>query len=158
MKSLHFMKGTPIMLTKLIGFVTIILCLISLTASGIGVGDLITKDTQEKMGVNFTLTAVRESAGSVLVKLVAPKEAKLANLSKVRLTIQKEGDKHFLLWANLETTTDESGKIVSGFQISPELAEQSFIELVVETSKPGKPAFERFYHVRVKDYIVDKKK
>ena len=120
-------------------------------AGALSTSQTVTKETQAREGLDFSLSAVRESDEAVIVRMEIPKKGKLQNLQKVRMVIS-EG-KSILLWSNLEITTTEDGASVVSFQISPDLADKCSISLVTESSKTG-PANEFAYAVELKGYIT----
>jgi hypothetical protein len=112
-----------------------------------GVGKLVTKQTQEKLGLEFDLSAAADE-NSALVILKIPKSGKLKDVLEVRLSISAEDQKHFLVRAPLEMR-EKDGAVAVSAQLSPELAEKAAIELVMTKGRN-----EFFYHVRLSDYIV----
>jgi hypothetical protein len=123
-------------------------------ARAIEVGNLVTKGTQGTMGLEFTVSAVRESDEAVVVALRVPKKGILKDLQKVRLTVH-EG-KRLLLTVPLEIREESGSSVRTSFQLVPELADKATIDLYTEVSKDG-PAFARFYSVRLNEYIQDKR-
>ena len=111
-----------------------------------GLGKLVTKETQEKLGLEFDLSAAADE-NSVLVLLKIPKEGKLKDVIEIRLSIPAEDQKHFLVRAPLEMR-EKDGAVGIYAQLSPELAEKAAIDLVMEHGRR-----EFFYHVRLADYI-----
>ena len=112
-----------------------------------GLGKLVTKETQEKLGLDFDLSATSDD-DSALIILRIPKAGKLKDVQEVRLSISADNQKHFLVRAPLEMR-DKDGAISVSAQLSPELANKAAIDLVMEQGRR-----EFFYHVRLSDYIT----
>lgn len=125
------------------------------TAFALIVVQPVTKDTQAKEGLDFTLSAASES-GTVWVKLAAPRKGKLATLSLVQLEVKDAQGKEVLLAP--VATTDENEVIHAHFRITPEHAKWCNVILVTEQSKPPAPAFARHYSIAVKSYITQAKR
>lgn len=131
------------------GLVAVVLILTGVqVVSARSLGHLVTQETQAKLGLNFSLSAVKESKEAILVRLVAPRKGKLQSLTHVRLSI-RDGHK-ILLLSPLEAKV-EGDSVVTGFQISPDLIDRSYIELVTETGRS-----ETFFMVKIKDYVLKK--
>ena len=118
----------------------------------------VTKETQAKIGVEFTLTATRVSETAVLVEMEIPRKGKLRNLKDVSLDI---GDYHPgvssspLLAANLQTTPGKNNSLIVSFQLSPELADKCSIRL-----GPLEPAVAmswEYYAVMLKGYVTTRR-
>ncbi len=118
----------------------------------------VTKKTQAELGLNYTLSAVRASDTAVLVQMEIPKGSKLKTLKRVNLHIATGNPLGGspLLSADLQTTPGKNGSVVVTFQLSPELADKCFLELIT-TSPPATLSSEEFYAVELKGYITDKK-
>lgn len=111
----------------------------------------VTKETQAKEDLDFTLAAVEE-AGSVWVDLQAPKNGKLATLSLVQLEVKDAKGKELLL-APL-AVTNKKGTISAHFRMALDQAEHSNIVLVTEQSKPKELPFAINYSISLKSYII----
>jgi hypothetical protein len=111
-----------------------------------GLGKLVTKETQEKLGLEFDLSAKSEEH-STLVRLTIPKAGKLKDVLEIRLSIPAEDQQHFLVRAPLEMREGDGALGISA-QLSPKLAEKAAIDLVMQKGRR-----EFFYHVRLADYI-----
>ena len=118
----------------------------------------VTKETQARLGVEFTLTATRVSETAVIVQMEVPRKGKLRELKEVALDIgdYRPGSSGSpLVSANLQTTPGKNGALVVSFQISPELAEKCSIRL-----GPLYPAVAmswEYYAVMLKGYITERK-
>jgi hypothetical protein len=110
----------------------------------------VTKDTQAKVGLDFTLFAVRE-ADVVWVRFECPRKDKLRELAGINLEI-KDAKGHEIVLAPLEIT-EEKGVIKTHFRLKPEHAERCNIVLIAEQSKPPEPAFGRYYSIQLKEYV-----
>jgi hypothetical protein len=119
------------------------------TAYSSGLGKLVTKETQEKLGLEFDLSATAEEH-AVLVLLKIPKTGALKDVLEIRLSIPAEDKRHFLVRAPLEMR-EKGGAVGVSAQLSPELAEKAAIDLVMEKGRR-----EFFYHVRLSEYITKK--
>lgn len=119
----------------------------------------VTKETQAKLGLKFTLSAVRVSETAVLVRMEIPKEGKLKDLKRVTMTIGTgtigtAGSP--LVSATLQTTPGKKNSWVVSFQLSPDLADKCSIDLVVLNPAAALPN-ESFYAVELKGYVTDRK-
>lgn len=116
----------------------------------------VTKATQAKEGLNFTLTAERLSKEVVMVRIDVPREGKLKELRSVGMSLGKT--KAFesgspALSAPLKTTTGTNGSWSVSFQLSAELADRCAIDLNV----PQGPMYYVIYAVELKGYVTDRK-
>ena len=116
----------------------------------------VTKATQAKEGLIFTLTAERVSPEVVMVQMEIPREGKLKALRSVGMSLGKT--KAFesgspALSAQLQTTTGPNNSWVAHFQLTPELADRCTVDLNV----PSGPMWYVIYAVEVKGYITDRK-
>lgn len=110
----------------------------------------VTKDTQAKDGLDFSLSAVPES-GTVWVQLEVPRKGKLATLSLVQIEVKDKHGKEILLAP--VATSDEKGTTKAQFRLASEQAARCNIILVTEASTPPAPAFAVNYSVSLKGYI-----
>jgi hypothetical protein len=111
----------------------------------------VTKQTQAKLGLNFTLVADRVDDEAVLVRMEIPREGKLKHLRSVSLRI---GPGRPLVAATLQTTPGKNGSWVVSFQLCPDLADKCSIDLIV----PSDPLpYEVYYAVELKGYVTDRK-
>ena len=118
----------------------------------------VTKQTQAKEGLNYTLEAKRVSPEAVLVSMEIPREGKLKDMSRVTMSIRpllpnsRSGPVSYspLVSAPLLTTESKKGVWSVSFQLASELAERCSVDLLIPK------AFEYFYYaVELKEYITD---
>ena len=118
----------------------------------------VTKQTQAKEGLNFTLVANRVSPEAVLVSMEIPREGKLKDMSRVTLSIRpllppsRSGPVSYspLVSAPLLTTESKKGIWSVSFQLASDLAERCSVDLLIPKT------FEYFsYAVELKEYITD---
>ena len=120
----------------------------------------VTKQTQAKEGLNFTLVANRVSPEAVLVSMEIPREGKLKDMSRVTLSIRpllppsRSGPVSYspLVSAPLLTTESKKGVWSVSFQLASELAERCSIDLLIP--KGSREYF--YYAVELKEYITDR--
>ncbi len=117
---------------------------------------IVTKETQAKLGLNFSLEAERVSKEVVLVRVEVPREGKLKALRSVGMSIGKT--KAFengspMLSAQLQTTPGKNGSWVATFQLAPELADKCSVDLNV----PESDRTYTIYAVELKGYVTDRK-
>ena len=110
----------------------------------------VTKETQAKLGLNFTLVAERVDAEAVLVSLEIPRTGKLKNLRSVKMRI---GSGRPLVSASLQTTPGKNGSWIVSFQLSPELADKCSIDLI----GPYEGLSYYIYAIAVKGYVTARK-
>jgi hypothetical protein len=118
----------------------------------------VTKETQAKLGVEFTLSAVRVSDTAVLVRMEIPKTGKLKELQRVTLDIGSDRPgvpASPLVSADLQTAPGKHGSLVVSFQLSPEMANQCSIRL--GPLAPAIPMSYEYYSVELKGYVTDNK-
>ena len=111
----------------------------------------VTKETQSKLGLNYTLIADRADAEAVLVRMEIPRKGKLKTLRSVSMRI---GAGRPRVAATLQTTPGKDGSWVVSFQLSPALAEDCSIDLIVPSQDPM--SYE-VYAVELKGYVTDRK-
>ena len=112
----------------------------------------VTKETQAKQGLKFTLSAIRVSDTAVLVRIEIPRAGNLKTLKGVNLYIGKGNGSPFVS-AALQTTPDKNGSLIASFQLSPELADKGCIELVT-ISPTATLSNALYYSVVLKGYIT----
>lgn len=119
----------------------------------------VTKQTQAKEGLNFTLVANRVSPEAVLVSMEIPREGKLKDVRSVTMNIrpilppsQSRPVSHSpLVYATLQTTETKKGVWSVSFQLASDLAERCSVDLLIP-----KGLREYFhYAVELKEYITD---
>ncbi len=120
----------------------------------------VTKQTQAREGLNYTLEARRVSPEAVLVSMEIPREGKLKNMRSVTMSIRPllspshSGPVSYspLVSAPLQTTEDKKGVWSVSFQLASELAEQCSVDILI----PRGPVRDYFYYaVQLKEYITD---
>lgn len=129
--------------------ITLLLCVGLPSAFAMGSLAVVTKATQAKMGLDYTLIADRADAEAVLVRMEIPRKGKLQNIRTVEMRI---GEGRPLVSAPLRTTTEKNGAWIASFQVSSELANHCYIDLTV----PKDGGYE-VYAVEVKGYVTDRK-
>ena len=114
---------------------------------------LVTKQTQAKLGLKYTLTAERVNKEVVMVHVEIPREGKLKELRSVSMTIG-QGSGSPMLHAALQTTPGKNGSWSATFQLSPELADKCSVDLLV----PNVGGVEYVvYAVQLKGYVTARK-
>ncbi len=126
-----------------------VLALAASEASARGLGKLVTKATQAKMELDYDLSAIQEP-NAVVLDMKIPKRGKLSDVRRVRLSVMAEDGKHCLIRLPLERENAEGAIRVTG-QITPELAANAHIELVMEEGRR-----EFYYYVRLADYVTER--
>ena len=119
-------------------------------ASAMGSLIEVTKETQAKLGLNYTLVADRVDDEAVLVRMEIPRTGKLKTLRSVSMRI---GSGRPLVAATLQTTPGKNGSWVVSFQVSPDLADKCSIDLIV----PSDGLTYEVYAVEVKGYVTARK-
>ena len=118
----------------------------------------VTKQTQAKEGLNYTLEARRVSPEAVLVSMEIPREGKLKDMSRVTMSIRpilppspsRPVSYSPLVSAPLLVTVVKNGVWSVAFQLASELAERCSVDLLIPKT------FEYFsYSVELKEYITD---
>jgi hypothetical protein len=110
----------------------------------------VTKATQAKLGLKYTLVAERVDAEAVLVRMEISRQGKLKNLRSVSMRI---GTGRPQVAATLQTTPGKKDSWIVSFQLSPELADRCFIDLIV----PSDSLSYEVYAVELKGYVTDRK-
>ena len=111
----------------------------------------VTKETQTKLGLNYTLIADRADAEAVLVRMEIPRKGKFKTLRSVSMRI---GTGRPRVAATLQTTPGKDGSWVVSFQLSSALADECSIDLIVPSEDPM--SYE-VYAVELKGYVTDRK-
>ncbi|MBB6048765.1 hypothetical protein [Armatimonas rosea] len=118
----------------------------------------VTKQTQAKEGLNYTLEARRVSPEAVLVSMEIPREGKLKDMSHVTMDIRPNlpptnGPVSYspLVSAPLLVTVGKNGAWSVSFQLASELAERCSVDLLI----PKGPRGYFYYAVELKEYITD---
>ncbi len=121
----------------------------------------VTKQTQAKEGLNYSLTARRVSPEVVMVTMEIPREGKLKDVRSVTMRIRPHlpptnGPVSYspLVSATLQTTEDKKGVWSVSFQLASELAERCSVDLLM----PQGPRPRGYFHyaVELKGYITDR--
>jgi hypothetical protein len=119
----------------------------------------VTKQTQAKEGLNYTLEARRVSPEAVLVSMEIPREGKLKDVRSVTMSIRPHlpptnGPVSYspLVSATLQTTESKSGVWSVSFQLSSELADRCSVNLLIPDG-PGRRGY-FYYAVEIKEYIT----
>jgi hypothetical protein len=118
----------------------------------------VTKQTQAKEGLNYSLTARRVSPEVVMVTMEIPREGKLKDVRRATMSIRpnlppSNGPVSYspLVSAPLQTTEDKKGVWTVSFQLASELAERCSVDLLM----PEGPRGYFHYAVELKGYITD---
>ena len=111
----------------------------------------VTKDTQAKEGLQYTLTAELVNEKVVLVQIEVPNAGKLKELRSVSMTIGL-GNGSPELHAQLHTWPGKNGSVVASFQLSSELAKRCSVDLQ-DSSTPTYVV----YAVELKGYVTERK-
>ena len=129
------------------------LLLLARPPQALAMGSLITvtKETQSKLGLNYTLVADRADAEAVLVRMEIPRKGKLKTLRSVSMRI---GTGRPRVSATLQTTPGKDGSWVVSFQLAPALTEECWVDLIVPSDEPM--SYE-VYAVELKGYVTDRK-
>ncbi len=118
----------------------------------------VTKETQAKLGVAFTLSAVRVSETAVLVRMEIPKQGKLKHLKRVTMdigTYLPGVGSSPQVSADLATTPGNNGSLMVSFQLSPEMADKCSI--LLGPLDPAVPMSSEYYSVELKGYVMNSK-
>jgi len=113
----------------------------------------VTKKTQAKLGLVFTLAAERVDEQAVLVRMEIPRTGKLKALRSVGMRI---GPGRPIVYATLQPTPGRGGSWSMSFQVSPELADKCSIDLTTPHDPPPGMSY-LVYAVELKDYITERK-
>jgi hypothetical protein len=116
----------------------------------------ITKETQAKQGLKYTLTAERVSKDVVLVQMEIPREGKLKDIRSISMSIGRrkavdEGSP--MLAAPLHIRTGKNDSRIVSFQLTSDLADRCSIDLWM----PYVDLSYDVYAVELKGYITDRK-
>lgn len=130
--------------------IMLIVCAYIPRAFAMGSLQVVTKETQVKLGLNYTLIAERVDAEAVLVHMEIPREGKLKNLRSVSMRI---GPGRPLVAVTLQTTPGKNSSWIVSFQLSPDLADKCSIELIDPSSRRTYVV----YAVELKGYVTDRK-
>jgi hypothetical protein len=114
---------------------------------------VVTRETQAKLGLNFTLVAERVDSEAVLVRMEIPRKGKLKNLRSVSMRI---GSGRPLVSAPLQTSPGKNGSWVVTFQVAPAMAEKCSIDLNTPYDPPSLRSY-LIYSVALKGYVTDRK-
>jgi hypothetical protein len=141
-------------MVKKIALITTILMLCACIQQAFAMGELIvvTKQTQAKLGLKFTLVAERVDKEAVLVQMEVPREGKLKTLRSVSMRI---GSGRPIVAATLQTTPGKNGSWVVSFQVSPEMADKCSVDLIVPSEGGGMEYL--VYAVEIKGYVTARK-
>ena len=119
----------------------------------------VTKQTQAKEGLNYTLEARRVSPEVVMVTMEIPREGKLKDVRSVTMNIRPHLPKTNgpvsyspMVAATLQTTEGKKGVWSVSFQLASELAERCSVDLLI----PKGPRGYFYYAVELKEYITDR--
>lgn len=126
----------------------------SARATALGVVTVVTKETQAKEGLEFTLNAVRVSDKVVMVQMEIPNKGNLRDLEAVHLWVGKDDTPE--LYTPLEMKRGKDNQISVTFQLSPEMASRADIWL--GPTVLSQPTLRHHYVVRLPGYITDRKK
>ena len=122
--------------------------------SALGVFTVVTRETQEKEGLVYTLSAVRVSPDVVMVNLEIPNQGKLRDIKRIGLQIGG-GNGSPELYASLNTTSDKKDTWAVSFQLSPALANKT--DLWLGPTLLSRPMLSHHYAVQLKGYIMERK-
>lgn len=117
---------------------------------------IVTKATQAKQGLKYTLTAERVSKDVVLVHMEIPREGKLKDFRSVSISIGKQKPLENgspLLSAPLQTRTGEGGSRTVSFQLASDLADRCSIDVYM----PYEALSYDVYAIELKGYVTDRK-
>lgn len=132
------------------GVMLVMLCASLQHAVAMGQLISVTKETQAKQGLIFTLEAVRVDDEAVLVRMEIPRQGKLKNVRSIGMRI---GSGRPLVYAPLQTTPGKNGSLVVTFQVSPTLADKCSVDLTI----PHSARSYEVYAVELKGYITLRK-
>ena len=139
-------------MAKKLVWVTMGLLLCACVQHAFAMGEVVsvTKETQARLGLHFTLVAERVDAEAVLVRMEIPRKGKLKNLRSVNMRI---GSGRPLIDATLQTTPGKEGSWVVSFQLSPDLADKCSVDLI----GPYEGLSYVVYAVELKGYVTVRK-
>ncbi len=128
------------------------LLLMGLPATGLAfvVIHRVNRETQAKLGLEFTLTAELKE-GAMYVKIEAPRKGRLATLSMVQIDVKDADGKEVL--AAPVATTDVKGVMHAQFRLAPQLAARCTIILETEASMSNERDFAVNYLIALKGYL-----
>lgn len=129
--------------------VLLILCVSLPNSLALGGLVYVTKETQKELQLDFTLQAEKVDAEAVIVRMEVRKTGKLAKLRHISLDI---GSGRPMVHAILQTSKGKDASESVTFQVSPELAQKTYIGLNV----PSATRSYTIYSVELKGYIVNK--
>ena len=119
----------------------------------------ITKESQARSGVKFTLKAVHVRVpDTVVVEIEAPLEGKLKSLSIIQVVLSekdefREGEMiDYSMVIDVATTKTKDGKLKASFSMKPALAKKCHILLYTEVDE----TFAHVFDIRVREYIEEK--
>lgn len=147
-------KENKVKRTTVWAAILLMLCACVRPVLAMGLVEIVTKETQVKMGLDFTLTAERASPTAVLVRMEIPDKGNLRNLQQVALYIGT-GTGSPQIYAPLQTTAGKDGARMVSFQLSPELADRCSIAL--GPTVLSRPTLSHHYYVQLKGYLTDRK-
>ena len=130
--------------------VILMVCVCIRHAFAMGEVMYVTKETQAKLGLKFTLVADRVDDEAVLVSMEIPRKGKLKDLRSVSMRV---GEGRPMVNATLQTTPTKNGSWAVSFQLSPELADKGYVDLIV----PSEPLTYLVYAVEIKGYVKARK-
>lgn len=116
---------------------------------------LVTKDTQAKLGLVFTLIAEKKSEDVVIIDMEIPRKGKLKSLHSVDLNLGTPSG-YPAISAPLQTKTGKNGAWLVRLQLSPEMAEKCSLDLSAD-APPTAGVEGIVYSVAIKTYIAAKK-
>ena len=131
---------------------SVILSLSATVARAERIEQRVTKETQEKLGLDFALLAERDRAGEVQVKLDNPHTGKLKHLLRVELWVMSEDPRKPVIVASLKPYHQGENMTRVFFRLQSGLAEKTYLSLIRESDEDPTG-----YQVALRGYIHDRK-
>ena len=137
---------------KRIGLVVFVLLVGGFIQHALALGNVVTvtKQTQDKIGLTYSLKAGRVDDEAVLVQMEIPRTGKLKDLRSVSMRI---GPGRPEVSAVLQTNAGKDGAWVVNFQLSPAMADKCSVDL--NTPISGRTYV--IYAVELKEYVTKRK-
>lgn len=132
--------------------ISIVLFFGAMNAPAIRIDESVTKHTQAKQGLDFTLSAQRDAEGEVQVKLEVPHTGKLEHVVRVELWIMSEDPRKPVLVATLKPYDHEDSVTRVFLRLQSNLAEKAQLILIRKTEEDPTG-----YAIALRSYIQDRK-
>ena len=121
--------------------------------NALGVFTVVTKETQAKEGLVYTLSAVRVSNEVVMVELEIPNEGKLRDIKRVALELGG-GNGSPELYVPLNTASEKKDTWAVSFQLSPAFANKA--SLWLGPTLLSRPTLSHHYALQLSTYLTER--